>query len=165
LTNGFTLEAWINPTDVSKDHSIFEWNVGNGTTYWGVHFHIAPGQPTTGSSGPPGPGQLYANIVDRNGGWHQLGSSAGVVAPNVFQYVALTYDRKSGEAKIYCNGEVVSEQDVGHFVPQTSYNLYIGKRPMTHGEASTFEGLIDEPAVYNRALSDDEILAQYKRYK
>ncbi|MEY4385741.1 MAG: hypothetical protein RLY20_1024, partial [Verrucomicrobiota bacterium] len=74
---GLTVEAWINPTDVSDAHPLFEWNDGN---YWGVHFHIAPGQPTAGSPGPGGPGQLYANVVDINGGWHQLGSSAGAVA-------------------------------------------------------------------------------------
>lgn len=163
LTNGFTLAAWINPMDVSKDHPIFEWNAGDGTTYWGVHFHIAPGQPTTGSSGPAGPGQLYANIVGRDGGWHQLGSAAGVVVSNVFQYVALTYDRSSGEAKIYCNGDVVSEQDVGRFAPQTSYNLYLGKRPLTQGETAVFAGLLENAAVYNRALSEKEIQASYRR--
>jgi hypothetical protein len=165
LTNGFTLAAWINPTDVSKDRPIFEWNAGNGTTYWGVHFHIAPGQPTTGSSGPAGPGQLYANIVDRNGRWHQLGTSAGVVASNVFQYVALTYDRKSGDAKIYCNGDVVSKQDVGHFAPQTGYNLYLGKRPLTQGDTDVFAGLLENAAVYNRALSEDEIQKIYTEQK
>jgi hypothetical protein len=156
LTNGFTLAAWINPTDVSKGHPIFEWNVGNGTTYPGVHFYIFP---QSGSQ----PDALYANIVDRNGRWHTVWSPSGRVVSNAFQYVALTYDRTSGVAKIYCNGDVIANQDVGHFAPQTGYNLYLGKRPLTQGETYVFAGLLENVAVYNRALSEKEIQANYRR--
>ena len=156
LTNGFTLEAWVKPSDVSRQNPIFEWNTGDGNTYWGVHFYIQPHN---------GDGALYVNIVPKSGGWRQIWSPGGTVVRDEFQFVALTYDRKSGAAKLYCNGEVVADQDVGHFAPQTSYDLYIGKRPMTRGEAYTFEGLIDEPAVYRRALSEREIQAQYRRHQ
>ena len=111
------------------------------------------------------PGALYANIVDKNGSWHQIWSPGGTVVENEFQYVALTYDRKSGEAKMYCNAEVVAEQNVGHFTPQTSYNLYLGKRPLTQGETYTFSGLLENAAVYKRALSDVEIQASYQRHQ
>ncbi len=154
--SGFTLEAWINPTDVTQAHPLFEWNDSN---WWGVHFHIAPGQP---SSGTPGPGQLYANVVDSFGGWHQLGSAGGVVASNVFQHVALTYDKSSGVATIYCNGEIVSQQNLGSFTPLTSYALYLGRRPAPSGEEGSYAGLLDEPAVYNRALSPTDIRAIYQ---
>jgi sugar lactone lactonase YvrE len=155
---GFTLEAWINPTDVTLMHPIFEWN---NLTIWGVHFHIAPGQPFNVN---PGPGELYANIVDSSGGWHQMSSSMGVVTTNVFQHVALTYDKASGVATIYCNGQIVSQQTVGSFTPLTSRDLYLGRRPPTTddpGDLGAFAGLIDEPTIYNRALSSNEIAAIY----
>ena len=152
--SGLTLEASINPTDVTQDHPLFEWN---NTNSWGVHFHIAPGQPFNVS---PGPGELYANVVDSNGGWHQLSSSSGVVSSNIFQHVALTYDKASGVATIYCNGHIVSQQNLGSFTPLTSYNLYLGHRP-TPNDTVNFAGLMDEPAVYNRALSSNEIAAIY----
>src|SRR5207244_1136934 len=79
--NGFTLEAWIKPTDVTKSDPIFEWN---DLTYWGVHFNMEPGQPFNSN---PGPGELYANIPDSFGTWHQLSSPGGVVVSNVFQHV------------------------------------------------------------------------------
>lgn len=91
--NGFTLAAWINPSDVSQRHPLFEWNVGDGATYWGVHFQIDP------ISFHAGPGALYANSVDNDGRWHQIHSAGGTVMPNVFQHVALTYDKTSGLAK------------------------------------------------------------------
>jgi hypothetical protein len=152
---GFTLEAWINPTDVTQTHPIFEWNNGGS---WGVHFHIAPGQPFNDS---PGPGELYANIVDIYGDWHQMSSPGGVVTSNVFQHVALTFDQASGLATIYWNGQIVSQQTFGSLTPLTSYDLYIGRRPLTAGEDESFAGEIDEPTVYERALSSNEIAAIY----
>jgi alpha-tubulin suppressor-like RCC1 family protein len=152
---GFTVEAWISPTDVTQAHPLFEWNNG---TYWGVHFHIAPGQPFNNN---PGPGELYANITDTAGSWHQLSSPGGVVVANVFQHVALTYDEPSGLATIYCNGQIVGQQNIGSFTPLTSYNLYLGQRPAPSDEMATFAGLMDEPAVYHRALSSNEIAAIY----
>jgi hypothetical protein len=157
--SGFTVMAWINPTDVTQNHPLFEWN---DATYWGVHFHIAPGQPTAGSSGQAGMGQLYANIVDSTGGWHQLGSSMGVVSANDFQQVALTYDRASGLATIYRNGQIVSQQNIGSFVARTAArDLYLGRRPAPSAEVGTFAGLLDEAAVFDRALSPTEIREEY----
>jgi hypothetical protein len=152
---GLTLEAWINPADVSQRCPLFEWNVGDGTTYWGAHFYIDP------VSFGAGPGALYANIVDNNGYWHQVHTGAGAVTANVFQHVALTYDKASGVATIYCNGVAVVQESLGSFTPLTTYNLYLGRRPLTQGEAYTFAGLLDEPCVYNRALSPAEIAAIY----
>lgn len=155
---GLTLEVWINPTDVTQTYPLFEWN---NATYWGVHFYIAPGQPTGGSSGPAGPGQLYANVVDSSGGWHQLGSAAGAVASGVFQHVVLTYDKASGLATIYRNGEIVSQLNLGSFTPLTTYDLYLGRRQAPSAEAGSFAGLMDEPTVYGRALSQTEVQAIY----
>ena len=55
---------------------------------------------------------------------------------------------------IYINGQVVASRPaVGPMVPSTL--------PLTIGLADGFgfQGLIDEPAVYNRALSQGEIQA------
>jgi hypothetical protein len=158
LTNGFTLEAWINPSDVSNSRAIFEWN--NGVDSWGVHLNISPGMPFNTH---PGSGELFANLVDNKGVWHELSSSGNVVVSNAFQYVALTYDRKSGDAKIYCNGVVVADRNLGNFEPQTSYDLYLGRLPLTHGETFAFKGGMDEIAIYNHALSDEQINANYRR--
>jgi len=155
---GFTLEAWINPTEVSQAYPLFEWN---DSIYWGVHFYIAPGQPTSGSPGPAGPGQLYANVVDSSGGWHQMGSAAGVITAGVFQHVVLTYDKASGVATIYRNGEIVSQLNLGSFTPLTTQDLYLGRRPAPTGEAGSFAGSLDEPSVYNRALSQAEVQSLY----
>jgi hypothetical protein len=43
--NGFTLEAWIDCTNVVQLNPIFEWNKADGKTYWGVTFMLDPPVP------------------------------------------------------------------------------------------------------------------------
>ena len=58
--------------------------------------------------------------------------------PTLSKHVALTYDKTTGVATIYCNGAVVGSGNLGSFTPLTSYNLYLGRRPPTRGETYTF---------------------------
>lgn len=146
---GFTLEAWIYPSNVLALGPLFEWNNGSGG--WGVHFYVGAG----------GPGTLYANVVDNGGHWHQISSASGVVLPNVFQHVALTYSKNTGEATIYLNGTVAKQTNLGIFTPHTTFDLYLGRRRPGGADAYTFSGLLDEPSLYNRVLTQGEIQAIY----
>jgi len=147
--DGFTLESWICPSNVVYQ-PLFEWNDGAGD--WGVHFYI----------GAAGSGTLFANIVDSGGNWHQIFSPGDMVLTNVFQHVALTYDKAFGVATIYLNGVVVAQETLGSFNPLTSYDLYLGRRVSDpSSDRFTFSGLMDEPSIYSRALSSNEIAAIY----
>jgi hypothetical protein len=143
---GFTLAVWINPANISIISPIFEWS-NEGPTGC-VHFFIYPPH--------GGPGTLYANITDTEGASHYF-SASGVLIAGVFQHVALTYEKISGRAKLFCNGTVVAEENLGSFTPETSHNLHLGRRPPSSGEDFVFAGLMDETAIYDRALSDFEI--------
>ena len=147
--NGFTLEAWVSCANPAALSPIFEWNQADGTTSWGVHFYVGAG----------GPGSLYANIVDA-GGWHVISSATGIIPTNVFCHAALTYDKASGLATIYCNGTNVAQSNLGSFTPLTAYNLYLGARRGPDAYYY-FSGLIDEPSVYSRALAASEVAAIY----
>jgi hypothetical protein len=149
----FTVTAWIKPAEVTGSHSLLEWNTGDGVTYWGVHFCL------DANAFNSGPGSLYANIVDQSGAWHQIHSPPAVVKADVFQFVALSYDKPSGLARIYCNGFAVAQQVLGSFIPNTRYDLFLGRRPLTRGETSSYVGALDEVAIFNRALSAAEIQA------
>ena len=155
VTSGFTLEAWIYPSNTAARGPLFEWN--NQVNGWGAHFWIDPGQ-----GGGFHPGLLYANIADSSGGWHQINTGVGVLSSNTFQHVALTYDKPSGMATIYRNGAVVAQANLGSFTALTTYDLFLGRRPTgAPGDLATFSGLIDEPSVYSRALTQVEIQAIY----
>jgi hypothetical protein len=109
-------------------------------------------------------GALYANVVDTGGDVlaHEFSSSPGLIKPGVYYHVALTYDQASGVETLYLNGVMVAQENIGPITPLTSYDLYLGRRPLTVGETYEFTGELDEPALYNRALSAAELLAIYQ---
>jgi hypothetical protein len=75
-----------------------------------------------------------------------------------FQHIAFTYDKDTGSASLYINGVLAAAQNFGRFTPQTTYPLNIGRRTGQPVRLNTtYSGLIDELALYNRALSADEI--------
>jgi hypothetical protein len=158
---GFTVMAWINPSDLSQRNEIFEWN--NGATdqvvTWGVHMQMLKPQELN-----LGAGNLFADVHNVNGSANQIMAKGGTITANTFQHVALTYDKASGIARLFCNGKIVAEKQFGRLTPQTSDDFYIGRRPAGDGSHS-FSGLIDEPALFNRALSPEEIQAIYTQQK
>src|SRR4029077_3344879 len=85
--NGFTIECWIKPSDLSVRHPLVEWN--NGST-WGVHMYVSQGWYDVRL------GNIMANIQDTSGGWHPLVSDAGLLTTSAYQHVALTYNKTSG---------------------------------------------------------------------
>ena len=157
--DGFTVEAWINPYSLNRRGPIFEWNNShtNDVVTWGVHFMIFEPQEFG-----LGAGNLIANVGEANGFDHLIFAPGGTLTTGVFQHVALTFNRADGTTRIYRNGEKVAEAVFGSFTPHTSYDLFIGRRPA--GDQSTpysFHGVIDEPAIFNRALHGDEIADIY----
>jgi YVTN family beta-propeller protein len=148
LGSGFTLDAWINPADASTYRPLFEWNNGAGQFGPGAVFWIVPGA------------ALAATLVDTAGAHHAVFTPGGIVQAGVWQHVALTYEKQTGIAKIYLNGNLVATLAVGTFTPQTSYDLYLGHRPpIGVPHEHRYVGLMDEAEVFNRALSAQEIQA------
>ncbi len=150
--DGLTITAWIKPSNVVSFHPILEWNSVTqlGVQLWLGHL-------------PQQHGELFGSVVDDEGNPHSLNSAQGVVVTGQFQHVALTYDKASGAARLFVNGIVVAQQNLGSFTPQTSYDLLVSRRPGDHPGDWTynayFAGLLDEIAIYNRALSVSEIQA------
>jgi len=151
--NGFSIVCWVNPSSaVSTGPELaLEWNDGN---WYGVHFAIN----NNGNNWSFG-----ANLVDVHRGLHGINSGSGIV-PDEFQHLALTYDKQSGMATLYRNGVQVAQEKLGSFTPQTSYDLYLGRRVAGDFQAS-FRGMLDEVSLYNHALSASEIQAIYTEQK
>lgn len=143
VRNVITIEAWISPGN--SIGPIVEYPVGR----FGAHLWLVP-DPTT----------LFTNLVDVNGSWHIL-QADGVIQTGVLQHVAVTYDNATGFARLYRNGVIVAEQNMGSFVLATNAGVNIGYRALQYPHGGSFNGLIDEVGIYNRALSPDEIAAIY----
>jgi hypothetical protein len=140
--DGFTIEAWINTPDSGRAQTIVEWQRGGS---FGPHFDLFGGN-----------GVLHANLVDTGGGWHQLYAPVGSVQPNAFQHVAVTYDKATGTGRLFVNGTIVAEANLGSFDAHTSEQLFIG-RPSYFRDVGAFAGLVDELCLYDRALTPVEI--------
>ena len=91
---------------------------------------------------------------------HNLGSSNN-------DWVMLTgvYKPSSQIVKFYVNGDLVNSLDIGTdtMFDQYSRNLRIGYS--YHGNATFYEGLVDDIRIYNRALSENEIRMLYDTYQ
>src|SRR6266702_2729427 len=145
-SGGFTVEGWINPTDQTT-HPIVDWSQSGayGAVFW-----------TDGSGG------LYGNIVDTNGNDHVVQTAEGLIALDVFQHFALTYDKTSGIARVFLNGSGILQVSLGTFTPKTGSDLYIGYRlPTVPFGGNAFSGQIDELSLYSRALGSNEVRTIY----
>ena len=155
LSNGFSVDAWIKPTNINNPGPLVEWSGDPGDPNGsGVHFYST----TTNA------GNLFANIVDVSGVFHVIETGGGVVTSGTFQHVALTYDKTTGIAVLYHNGTVAANVNIGIFTPKTSNNVLIGGRVTNayNDGPYYFNGAIDEVEIFNRILTEQEIRSIYR---
>jgi Concanavalin A-like lectin/glucanases superfamily len=145
--DGFTIMAWIKPTRVDGLHPMFQWT-DSAPLIIGI------------GVGPNENGVLASTITDVSGGRY-VNSNPDVLASGVFQHIALTYDKASGVGTWYLNGVIVGRRQLSGMV-ETKGDLLISRHETNPGNSTfnrLYAGLMDEIAVYNRALSASEIQA------
>jgi len=161
LTNEITMEAWVKPGQQSdstctgggiilnKEYSYEIAITKDNSVEWAL----------AGPTGnPPSQWQWYNTWV--------------TISQNVWSHIVVTYSPPI--AKTYINGELVDTFDVTNHPYHYSTDLIpsdlkldIGARttPLDHphcpGVNSFFNGEIDEVAIYNRALTQEEIQHRY----
>jgi len=85
--------------------------------------------------------------------WTFTGNKA--LPDNEFGHVAVTYD--GAEMKIYVNGEFDSRQDRGPQNTDTVTPVLIGARFTNNAPSEFFNGVLDEVALFNVALTEQQI--------
>ena len=147
LAAGMTLEAWVYPTT---------WMSGLSTV-------VMKEQPATSTSAGTETYLLAANnstnqpmSAVRTGSEVAVGGNTQVL-PNQWTHLATTYDGQY--QSLYVNGVLVSMiAQTGAITPSTG-SLKIGGNCIWGG---FFQGYIDEVRIYNRALSNAEIINDSK---
>lgn len=98
--------------------------------------------------------RFHAFVETTNGGFNLAGST--IPPLNNWYHIAMTHDGL--KLRLYVNGVLDAIMDaVGDTVP-TSNLVYIG----ANGSGNYFKGIIDEAQIFNRVLTDAEILAIYQ---
>ena len=145
----FTVDAWVYPTGPSPDG--FGTVIDKEFPTGGINYILTVGNDGTVE-------------IDFNGAGHQFVDSAPGAAPqNTWTHIVGSYDgpNASKTLKLYINGVLVgthiSDQDKE--TPLTGEDVTIGVRNASMLEGA-FKGLVDEVEVFNRALTDAEVLSK-----
>ncbi len=103
---------------------------------------------------PPQEGNKMSAFVKPGGGWEPR-ASARVPETDTWIHFAATYDsnEKSEQLIVYVNGEKAGASTRPGAVAVTANPVEIGK----WGVGSYFVGIIDEAAIFNTILSEDEV--------
>ena len=132
---GVTMMAWVKPASVDGR--------------WGYLFSTEDGTPT----------QVHNNWgIARNYSYWYVSTGGGLintgaqVTPGQWQHLAVVFS-PGDAARFYLNGVLVNTLPLSSGMP--SANLFIGRQGVLN--QNFFDGLVDEVAVYNRALTPAEI--------
>jgi len=141
-TTGMTLSAWVKCENTGGDHAIF--NARASDTTWLIH-------PELRSNGQ------FRWLLRTDGGTTIFDIRAGSVTWDEWLHFAGTYDKASGKAILYINGEVIQENNVTSPADiagdwgsgaRVGYNI---------DSARPFTGLMDMLFIFKRALAEEEI--------
>jgi len=136
ITKGITVMAWSNCTDISENPTV----VGKGSGGTPVLFELSLQA-----------GGIYWQFKFDGGTWVEC---VGPLPPiGEWHHIAGTFDGKS--LKVYIDGEFGAELQSSRELPENEFPVSIGQR--INPEERFFKGMIDEVAIFNRALSAEEI--------
>jgi hypothetical protein len=139
LTNAFTVEAWVRPSNIGGWRSILMKEISGNQSF-----------SLYASDGPNSPAATYANVkteVSARGG--------GNLPVDTWTHVAGTYG--GGSLKLYINGSLVNTRSLTGNLKTSTNPMRIGGNTIWSDEY--FAGQIDEVRVYNRTLTQAEIQA------
>ncbi|MBK7393686.1 MAG: hypothetical protein IPI64_10365 [Chloracidobacterium sp.] len=132
-----TVELWFKAPATPGESGIFQYGSASNSNMFGLV--------TSGNA--PGKLYFYGHNADL--------ATATTIQPNTWYHGAVTYDGTT--LKLYINGQLENSAPIALNTILESNGITIGYRV----GGSTWSGQIDEPAIYDRALSDTEIAAIY----
>jgi hypothetical protein len=156
---GWGAVAFDATDDYVNTHSDFDSAFSNVTAAtWVNHTSLTGGQAYIGHRSTPNNGWVFKwngsvlqitlfGVVDKPA------SSSGLIA-NQWQHTAVTYD--GGTVVFFENGKEVSSHSVGTMRHATE-DMYLGSLNNKGTAADFFNGMLDDPTLYDRALSATDV--------
>jgi len=141
-TTGITISAWVKCENTGGDHAIFNARAADAT--WLVH-------PELKSGGD------FRWLLRAAGGSGIFDIRAGKVTWDEWLHYCGMYDKASGRAALYINGELVHEQTISG-AQEIAGDWDSGARVGYNiDNARPFTGLMDMLWIFRRSLSEGEI--------
>lgn len=150
LPSTFTIDAWINPTDLSNNPRIFSKDDATGLRSYELRATAA--------------GYLEATVNSPSQTFYRT-NTAPIVTGSL-QHIVVTYDGSAvagGKLKFYVNGVNIPAAPVlGNDAGGTPANTAVTAKIGIAGDGTfPFNGLIDEVEVFSRVLTSTEIANIY----
>ncbi|MFW5803089.1 MAG: LamG domain-containing protein [Verrucomicrobiota bacterium] len=151
---GYGFAAWINPAKLPDGEQ--------PDPYWGIvvkeGWHLGLQAQEDGSIRHT---HFFQNKKDGS-----TAASEPVLKPGTWVHVVGSVDQEEGEVRLYINGKLVDREDVPRGRIADMYNnrlLRVGAARLGPSDyACRFSGLIDEVAIYSRALGQDDVKNIYR---
>ncbi len=148
ITGDLTLEAWIEPDRVvytAQGEIIGKWVAGNASYYFAIR-----------------DGYLQMRISANGSDYYNIEETSNAnLSIDTWYHVVGVYDASEQDIKLYINGVVEESTTVDGIIPSI---IHSGSAKVKIGGFSPgyyFDGIIDEVAIYGRALSAEEINQHY----
>jgi len=103
-------------------------------------------------------GRVIFDALDENDGAHMIFSTTSLTSGQTYDIVG-TYDKVTGMSKIYIDGVLDSEVNVGSFnIMQTTLDVIIGAYSAGGSSLRSYlNGTISDVQIYNKALTTTEV--------
>lgn len=161
LTNNLTLSCWFQSDSMYTENGTVRsilMKMGDGVgDQNGFVFGLWGGNP--GTSGTVGMVNFAAQPY--NNGSSFPGAN-GFVNIKTWYHIAVTYTDIDSTLKYYLNGNLVDTKRLNFNIGNNSNPLWIGSSQSIYSTKKTFHGKLDDVGIWNRALSQSEILTLHK---
>jgi len=152
-TTQITISGWFKLNSLNNNWAISKWKSGqcNSTT---SSYLLAPNYPNQSS------GRVYFFFCNKTGS--DFLASTHQLNPKQWYHIIVTFN--AGDVRLYINGQLNnSKTSTIKTLNSDSQNPLVFGQESTMTNIAPYDGLIDEVKIYNYALSEDEIKAEYNR--
>ncbi len=152
LVSSFTIEAWVYPLSNNALMSVVDKGGTNGNREYRIRLFD--------NNGVVDPNHIQILIGDSSGAWGLIWYPQVNISINKWTHLVVRWDGNIVE--LYINGEKVTNTTYTGTTANGANSVLIGaNRDNSDNIAYFFNGTIDEVKIYNRALSSEEIYADY----
>ncbi|MHC4556201.1 MAG: LamG domain-containing protein [Planctomycetota bacterium] len=140
IPGDFTITAWIKAIQSRSNYRVILSKGPKNTGHYEIYLNISTGEL-----------KFYSNDIGDIG-------SGRIVDDNIWHHITVTYN--GANMKFYVDGNLESSPSASGSITSENEIFYIGRQIIDL--SMPFNGLIDEVAIYNRALTDEEIWQLYQ---